>query len=898
MRSQVFCALALVFALSAGCGEREAEQKQVPAATQAQGEPVPQGRLPRDVVPNHYRIALNIFPEAERFSGRTSIDVTLTKERAALHFHGRDLNVTRAEIVTPDGTVISAKYRQVDPSGVAELRFAHAIQPGKATLVLDYDAPFNTSLAGLYKVNVQGESYAFSQMEAIHARRVFPSFDEPGFKTRFDIVVTAHTDHEIVSTTMPEREEALPGGNKRVTFKTTPSLPTYLLAFAVGPLDIVQGPEIPANATRSKAVPLRGVTVHGKGDQMAYALEQTPEILAIMERYFGRAYPYDKLDLIAAPDFAAGAMENVGAIVYRETLILMNESAPLEQRRNFAYVHAHELAHQWFGNLVSPAWWEDIWLNEAFATWLGHRATAEWFPDGEYGRDTLQDGLAVMELDSLGSARRIAEPVNDANGIANAFDGITYSKGAAVLAMIENYVGADKFRDGVRLFMRRFADKNAATKDFLQALADSAKKPEIVAAFSSFLDRPGVPVVAARNVCTGGTVNLVQSAYSAIGAPKKDQAWRIPVCVRSVGGGAKTCTVLDKKSMEVALGRNCDGAFMPNSGGNGYYRFDLDEAGWRALAADFANLDASEQLVLIANADAAFRSGAISASVLLDIVRVGVQSGAWDSIQAITEILERLDETLIPPEARSRFQGFLRGLLKARWDGVGLTPKSTETASDTLLRKSLGWFMARTARDPSVRASLAKGGAAYVLSRGNDAAGLSPDLLSVALWVYVAEGGPNAASEALAALKSSNNAEYRQSLTYALSAARDEKTLNEIHGTVLSEDLRVNESSMLLSYLLGHPERRAGAWGWVKENIASLEKRFTTTRMTGILRALGGACEQGMRDDIAGFFTPRSEGYDGAPRQLALTLESVDRCIAFKTAKGAELAQAIAGVRR
>ena len=868
-------------------------------------------------MPVHYRIALTVVPQDERFSGRTEIDVRLSEPRDFIYLHGRDLNVTSAEAVTQDGTVLTANYEQLDESGVVRLSFEDTLPAGNATLRFVYDAPFNRALTGLYKIVDQGDSYAFSQLEPISGRRIFPSFDEPRFKTPFDLEITVRAEHEIVSNTTPLSVELLDGGMKRVVFTTTERLPTYLLVFAVGPLDIVEGPTIPANEVRDRPVPLRGITARGRGAAIRYALDNTPQIVAILERYFDTPYPFDKLDIIAAPDFRAGAMENAGAIVYRETLILMDENAPLRQLRGYAYVHAHELAHQWFGNLVTPRWWDDIWLNEAFATWMGHLATTEWFPDGEYDRDTLHDALWVMGLDSLPSARRIREPVEDPGGIFNAFDGITYSKGAGVLAMFENFLGAGPFQDGVRLHMERFAFGTASTEDFLTSLAEGADRAEVLPAFSSFIDQPGVPVVTVRSTCEAGSgvVSLSQKPYAPFGiTPPEDRRWRVPVCLRALdgaadagGAAARTCVMLDTAEAKFAFDGVCGAAppaaaaLMPNAGGQGYYRFALDGEGWRALLAAKDHLDAAEQVSVLDNLDAALRAGGAEAALLFEGLDALVPEGEWDVVDKATQILAALEDTVIEAQDRERFAQKGRELIGPRFAALGLVPRQGEAVGDQLQRHTTAWFLVGTAGDTALRAELAQGGRAYVASGGQDAAGLSPDLLTDALWSAVAEGGPDFGRVVIDSIIASTNAEYRRSALFALTAAApsttaaDEAFLHEVNALMLSDDLRGNETTLLMSYLLGEPERYVGTWGWIKANIEGLEERLQLNRMAGVIRRLDGTCDAALRDELEAFFTPRLDRYDGAPRALALTLQSIERCLAFREAKGAEISAAVQG---
>ncbi len=894
MRSGFLAGLVLIGALAmAACGKEGGPSAPSPAPQTA--EQIPLLQLPRTVVPTHYRLALTILPESARFTAQAEIDIKLSEPRTFIWLHGRDLAVHSVKAVLPDNTEVSAKYEQVHATGVARVTFDREVPAGTARLVFDYDAPFHTALEGLYKVVDRGDNYIFSQFENIDARRAFPGFDEPGFKAPFDIAVTAAAAHQVVSNTLPVKEESLPGGMKRITFATTKPLPTYLLAFAVGPLDIVQGPPAPPNELRPAPLTIRGVTVRGKGDQIRYALEHTPELVTLLERYFGRAYPFDKLDLIAAADFSAGGMENAGAIVYRETRMLMNDASPLEQRRHYAGVHAHEVSHMWFGDLVTTAWWDDIWLNEAFATWMGERTEAEWFPNGEYQYENLKGAVDVMKLDSLASTRRIREPIASVDDIDNAFDDITYSKGGAVLRMFENYVSAAAFRDGVRLHIERHAYANATTDDFLHSVAEGSHHPEIVAAFHSFTDQPNVPLVTVHAKCGAsgsGSVSVSQATDTPIGVSLPKRQWQIPLCMRVAGSAQKSCTLLTAAQADLAMPMACSGALMPNADGTGYYRFTMDEAAWRALIAAAPKLSAAEQLALIRNLEAGVHAGNTKAALLFDGMRAVAPGASWVVLDAIEDVLRNLHDTVIAAADRPAFEAFARSLIRPHFDAVGLTPKPGEPVANAMIRFASAKFLANTAADMQVRQMLAKGGEAYLASGGRSTGAVPADIAEYALWSAVALNGPDFGRRLMVAMKASDDQEFRRIGMFALTAATDPAFLREVYALGLSTDYKLNESLMLWRYLGEDADRRAGAWSWIEGNLSQVEARATTDHMAGILGHFDGACDPATRAAFQRAYGPRASKYVGAPRELKEILESTDRCLAFRNAKGAEVSSA------
>ncbi|MBN4049515.1 M1 family peptidase, partial [bacterium AH-315-N03] len=358
------------------------------------------GRLPSDVLPRRYSLTLAIDPTRDRFTGVVEIDVDLPRRMDTIYIHGEGLDVSSVTATESGRDTREAEWEVVDAeAGLNRIVISRPVS-GHVRLSISYGAPFREDLRGFYRVNQDNQWYVFSQMEPLSARTAFPCFDEPSFKTAFDVTMVVREDDAAIANARERSTEATSGGMRRVRFATTEPLPTYLIAIAVGPLDVVEADPIPANDVRTEPLALRGVAPRGHGAELAYALEHTPAILAQLESYFGVAYPYDKLDIVAVPDFGAGAMENAGLVTFRDGLLLVpSEGASVQQRRAFSFVMAHELAHMWFGNLVTMAWWDDLWLNEAFATWMEWETIEATFP--EFAPRLLQqvDANSVMSSD-------------------------------------------------------------------------------------------------------------------------------------------------------------------------------------------------------------------------------------------------------------------------------------------------------------------------------------------------------------------------------------------------------------------------------------------------------------------------------------------------------------------
>ncbi len=903
--------LLAALALLSACGKSDTPKKTQAAETAAPQpitkpvEPIPQAQLPRMAIPTHYALTLTIDPRKDRFTGHAEIDVTFATARRTLFIDGLDLHVTTVVAKLASGKTVKAAYAQVDPTGVAYLNFGETIPAGKAKLIFDYDAPYDQSLAGLYKVMDRGDAYAFTQFENTDARRAFPGFDEPGFKTPFDVTVIAPADDKVIANTPVVTDTGAGNSMLRWTFQTTKPLPTYLVALAIGPLDIVDGGDIPANQYRDHPIHLRGVTARGRGSRLQYALSLTPSVIATLENYYGVSYPYQKLDILAVPDFSAGAMENAGAVTFREQLLLMGPNAPLEQKRSSLDVQAHELAHQWFGDLVTPKWWDNIWLNESFATWMENKASALVKPDQEFGRETLNSSEAVMRLDELPSARQIHNPVNNHDDIDNAFDDITYSKGAAVLAMFEAYIGPDEWQKGIHAYLTKFAFGNATAEDFITTIATTTNHPEIVDAFNNFIDQPGIPLLTSTLSCatSGASATVTAAPYANAGITPVVHQWKVPMCLTA--DGTRSCQLVTPPSTQVLLGAKCPASVFPNAEGAGYYRFTTDEKGWATLIAQTPHLDPADQFTLFHNVDAALRGGTGTASDYFAAIKTLAPIAQWDLVESsrrgtfnITDSLREMRVTgVIAPADLPALQAFVRGNFSARLAPLGLAAKPGETPANALMRQYLVQLLVEEGRDPALMAQLTKAAHTYLNSGGKDLGGISPELLQEAMRAGVLLEGAPFADQVLAAMQKSDDEYFVSSALYAVAGAEDDATLNKLAALALSPAIRIGDLRYVFRYMQGETRARPILWAWFKANYGAVVKRVSADGLSSAPGIQGFACDAQSKADLDAFFGPKVKQLTGTPRTLKETDDAIDRCIAFKAAKGGEIAAALKTVK-
>ncbi|MEO6409792.1 MAG: M1 family aminopeptidase [Burkholderiaceae bacterium] len=874
-----------------------------PAVTKA-AIPVPAGRLPRNVMPTHVVLALTVDPREERFSGKVQIDVRVTRPTRTVWLHGSELRIVRATLTPQGGAPRPLAVTSADASGVLRLDLARRMAAGRARIEIAFDAPFG-QLQGAYKARAADEDYVLTQMEALGARHAFPAFDEPSFKQPWDIRLTIPEAMQGAANTRLLRTLPAAPGWKELVFATTLPLPSYLIAFAVGPWDVVDAEPLPPNAVRARPVALRGIAPRGQGPRMRYMLGSTAEIVAALEAYFGIAYPFDKLDLLAAPDFGNGAMENPGLIVYRDRLLYADEHSDLPLRYASYAVHAHELAHQWFGDLVTMPWWDDVWLNESFATWMSAKVVGTLQPDRR--PELYQQGrtLAAMEQDSLAATRRIREPIRASTDVASAFDRITYAKGAAVLSMFERYLGEDRFRNGIRAYLHRHARGNATSADLVASLAARSDDPAALrAAIGSFLDQPGVPMLQVALDCPQGAaprLRIVQSRFLPVGsAASSAGAWRVPVCVRwgdAQGGGGSQCSLVGASSNVLALkAPSCPAWVMPNAGGAGYYRFALGAEDAAALEANFDRLDEREQRAYADSIDAAFSAGVIDVPRFLRASTRLAAAPALETALAPAETIEWMLLHLDPtPAQEASLRGLLRRLYAPRLAALGSVPRPGETETDALFRLRLMHVLARAGRDPELRATLALQGRRMLgLPIAADAApgdgrlhldAAAAEVRGLALVVALQQDGAADVFEALMTqLAASTDANLRGDLLAALNAAREPPQQARLRALVLVPDaLRRNEIPLLLRREKdGDRAARPAIREWIVEHFDSVAARVAPFAVRVVRAYADDMCSEPEADALQERFGSRVAALDGGPRALAQTIEEVRLCAALR----------------
>jgi alanyl aminopeptidase len=639
---------------------------------------------------------MRVDPTSPSFSGRVSIEVKLAQPLDTIWLHQKRLDIKSAQIRSDDLLQELRQIESADPE-LLGLRAAHPIGAGKATLEIEYAGSFGNRV-GLFRQDSRGDWYAYTDFEAIDARSAFPCFDDPRFKVPWDLTLTVPISQRAFANA-PQIEEVIEGNEKTVRFETTRPLPSYLVAFAVGPFEVLQsGPS---------RIPMRVITPQGLSAKGRFALDNLPTWIAFLEGYFGMQMPYKKVDLIAVPRFG-GAMENPGLITFSAGLLLVDpaQSGSLAIRRS-AGVIAHELAHLWFGDLVTMHYWNDLWLNEGFATWMSDKVVAAWRPDQAREVLDIADKMSAYHADASPGSRVVRQPIKRREDIAAAFDAITYRKGGAILEMFEAWLGEETVRNAVRDYVRNHVDGNAKSEDFVSALSKAAGQ-DIATAMASFLDQTGIPLVEAKLDCSGSpTAILRQSAHQPLGSSPSQNLWKIPICLRY--GGSKTahtqCALLESRELQLPLEtKTCPTWLHPNKGEHGYYHYSAPYA----QLLERTQLDPREISGLAHNAEAALRAGRMSVSDFLILVKALASRRSRHADQALLTALQLIERSVVANEDRAAFGAFVREAYGSRIREIGVTGIKGEPDRIKLTRPALLELVADLGNDRRLRKQVRK----------------------------------------------------------------------------------------------------------------------------------------------------------------------------------------------
>lgn len=749
------------------------------------------GHLSKQVVPSRYALTLDLDPARDTFTGRASITVRVREQAPAIEVHAFELTAAGAHLVTPGAMrPLQVKALPASQSWLLEPTDGLPIAAGDHRLEIDYAGKVNVAGEGLfvapYEAGGRKQRMLATQLEAIHARRLFPAFDEPSFRSVFEITVRAPKEYEVVSN-MPRARRVAAGPSTEHRFAPTLPMPSYLVSVAVGRFDVLKG--------RAAGVPLRIFTAPGKRELARHAMRATQQVLPYFSRYFGVPYALPKLDQLAVPSVRWGAMEDWGLISYAENNLLVDplRSSPATVRDSYGTI-AHEIAHQWFGNLVTAASWEEIWLNEAFATWLENKTADRFNPTWQI---PLQSRLPIdraMTLDAGTATRAIRSgPVRE-TAVGDVFDPITYAKGGAVLTMLEQWVGEEGFRRGLVAYMKGQRLSNATAADLWHYIGRGTGR-DVGSVAESWTDQQGFPLVQVNSRCEAGRqrLTLAQSRFSSAGPGLSTQVWKIPV--RYVRGRKVATVLLDTTQRTLDLGTCSDEPVIVNAGGVGFYRVAYEAATLQAMTGRFVSLPQADRVTLLSDTFALMQSGRVPLQAYLDVLEAlpRVTDASRTMLWSVARSeLEFLDTTMAGRPAQKAVRAVGRKLLAPVLERLTWTPAPREDAQTAELRGTLIALLAKFDHAPTV--------AQAVRAFDDDDAGTRklPAALRRPVTLAVGMHADRAHFERLLArLKAASGEEERWVLASALAAGRDLQRAEELLAASLAGVAPANVSSAI-----------------------------------------------------------------------------------------------------
>ncbi|HJQ84702.1 MAG TPA: M1 family aminopeptidase [Candidatus Binatia bacterium] len=826
-------------------------------------------RLPTDVRPVDYDLHLEPDLEAGTFAGDVRIALRLERPRTEIVLHAAELTIERA-VARAGGPEIPARVKLSPPDETATVRFARPLPAGDAVVVLRFAGKLNQHLRGLYAVTADGRRYAFSQCEAADARRILPCFDEPSFKATFRVAVTVRNADTAVSNGALEREEPAPGG-RILYFAPTPPLSTYLLALAVGPLE-ASPPRLLGST------PIRVWHVPGKGHLTALALDAAAESLARLEQYFDIPYPYGKLDLVAVPDFEAGAMENAGAVFFRETLLLLDpDTASLGEHKRAGEVIAHELAHMWYGDLVTMAWWDDLWLNEAFATWMAYRVVDDWRPDWRMWQGFEHDRAGALSLDALANTHPIYAPVRSVAEATENFDAITYEKGAAVVRMIEHYLGPDAFRDGVRRYMRRHREGNTVAADLWRALEEASGK-EVARVAQAWIAQAGFPLVsiAPARGRSEATLTVRQERFFAdprTPAARRRGRWPVPLVLKwgAQDGTSTSRLLVDKANETVTLPHAPQLAwYFGNADAGGFYRVLHDPADRSALLAHLADgLTAVERLALAGDQWAFVRAAKGTIESFLDVADALGEETDYDVLDGIAGPLDTIDQQVAPPDGpvQERLRGWIAARFAPQLARLGWEAAPGEDDPTRLRRAAILRLVGGVAEAPDVLAEARRRLDAYLADRTS----LEPNLADPVVGLAARAGDEELWERYREVVANAQTPQERRRFLLNLASFRRPETIRRTLAAVLTPEIPTQDVAFILMRLLANPAARADAWRFMTKRWSAIRKRVPPLMISRLVEATPALRELRYAREVARFF--RTHPVPEARRALRQALE-------------------------
>ena len=859
-------------------------------------------RLPGNAAPEHYNLTFTPDLQKATFSGQEVIDVRIMQPAASITLNSTEIEFQEVT-VTQNGNTQKAQVNLAPEKEQATLTVPVPLAVGPASIQVQFTGILNDKLRGFYLAKTKLRNYATTQFESTDARRAFPSFDEPALKSTFDITLIVNKGDTAISNGRIVSDTPGPGDDKHtLKFSTTKRMSTYLVAMAAG--------DFQCNEGESDGIPIRVCGTPDKKPLGSVALRYAEEILKYYDQYYGIKYPFEKLDVLGLPDFEAGAMENTAAIFYRESLLFIDDkNSSVDSHQQVFEVLAHEMAHQWFGDLVTMKWWDNIWLNEGFATWMALKPSQTLHPEWNAILDAVKATNGALAVDSLRNTHPIRAKAETPDEINELFDSISYEKSAAVLRMIEAYVSPDVFRRGVNAYLRKFQYSNATAEDFWGTIAQASGRP-IDKIMPTFVNQPGVPLIKVGMKCvtppataerpvrrkgrrartpakpqpkTEITASQQRFITGANAGAAENEVWMIPVCLKS-SSSRPFCQIFGERHQTLSL-PGCSQWVFTNANAVGYYRTQYDNEMLKGLsAALMQHLSTAERMSLLTDQAALMRSGQENVAAFLDLVSAMSADQERSVIESYRQSLRAINDYLLTAANRETFHAWIRSTFRPAMARIGWTPAPGESENIHTLRSDLVGILGTIGEDPEIIRESTKLAHQYLKDFQTIDASLAKQVLEVA----ASYGNAELFDEYVAAKRNARSPEQYYNIDSAMSDFRDPQLVQRLLQLSVSPEVRNQDAPFLVASVLGNADVQETAWAWIKQHWDEVEKKITMSSGSNIISATQSFCSAEARDDVQRFFSEHK--VPSSERALKQAVERINACINFREHQQSNLA--------